>query len=72
MKVSWQVTGIRHDAFANAHRIPESVRKPEPEIGTYLHPEAFGKPAHLQAQHARLEALKAHASPRQADPHTVR
>jgi hypothetical protein len=22
MKVSWQVTGIRQDAFANEHRIP--------------------------------------------------
>jgi trimeric autotransporter adhesin len=26
--VSWQVTGIRQDAFANAHRIPIEVEKP--------------------------------------------
>ncbi len=27
-KVSWQVTGIRHDAYADAHRIPTEVEKP--------------------------------------------
>jgi hypothetical protein len=45
LEVSWQVTGIRQDAFANKHRIPvEELKKPE-EQGTYLHPEAFGQPA---------------------------
>jgi hypothetical protein len=42
MEVSWQVTGVRHDAYANAHRIPNEVNKPENERGTYLHPELFG------------------------------
>jgi hypothetical protein len=28
MKVSWQVTGIRKDAFANEHRIPVEEDKP--------------------------------------------
>jgi len=42
MEVSWQVTGIRQDAWANAHRIPVEVVKPEGEQGTYLHPELFG------------------------------
>ena len=42
-KVSWMVTGIRHDAFANAHRIPvEEMKKPE-ERGKYLNPEVFGR-----------------------------
>jgi len=27
VKVSWQVTGIRQDAFANANRIPVEVEK---------------------------------------------
>lgn len=45
MKVSWQVTGIRHDAYANAHRIPVEQNKPQEERGTYIHPELFGKPA---------------------------
>ncbi len=42
MKVSWQVTGIRQDAFANANRIPVEEDKSEKEQGTYLHAEAFG------------------------------
>jgi len=41
-KVSWQVTGIRHDAYANAHRIPVTEDKPAAEQGTYLHPDVFG------------------------------
>lgn len=42
LKVSWQVTGIRHDAFAEANRIPVESDKTGEEKGTYLHPEAFG------------------------------
>lgn len=42
MEVSWQVTGIRQDAYAEANRIPVEKDKPEKERGTYLHPEAFG------------------------------
>jgi hypothetical protein len=42
-KVSWQVTGIRHDAYANAHRIPVTEEKPVAEQGTYLHPDVFGR-----------------------------
>ena len=33
VRVSWQVTGIRQDAFANAHRIPVEVDKPLAEQG---------------------------------------
>ena len=43
MKVSWQVTGVRKDPFANANRIPVEIDKPEDERGSYLHPEAYGK-----------------------------
>jgi hypothetical protein len=45
--VSWQVTGIRHDAYANAHRIRTVVRKAAAEQGRYLHPELFGLPRSL-------------------------
>jgi hypothetical protein len=44
LKVSWQVTGIRQDAYANKHRIPVEEDKPEGECGKYLHPDAYGKP----------------------------
>jgi hypothetical protein len=42
LKVSWQVTGIRHDAYAEAHPSPVEVQKPAVERGHYLHPELFG------------------------------
>jgi hypothetical protein len=43
-KVSWQVTGIRRDAFANANRIQVEEMKPTAAVGTYLHPESFAQP----------------------------
>jgi hypothetical protein len=42
VKVSWQVTGVRQDAWANAHRIPVEVDKAQRDQGHYLHPELFG------------------------------
>jgi len=42
VKVSWQVTGIRQDAYANAHRIQVEEEKPPQEQGRFLHPELFG------------------------------
>jgi hypothetical protein len=44
VKVSWQVTGIRQDAWANAHRIPVEQEKRAVERGFYLHPELYGAP----------------------------
>lgn len=44
MEVSWQVTGVRQDAYAEAHRIRVEEDKPEAERGYYLHPELFGQP----------------------------
>jgi hypothetical protein len=44
LKVSWQVTGIRQDAYANAHRIVVEEDKPAAERGTYLHPTEQGLP----------------------------
>jgi len=45
VEVSWQVTGIRQDAFANANRIPVEVEKAPADRGRYLYPEAIGQPA---------------------------
>jgi hypothetical protein len=44
VEVSWQVTGIRNDAFAKQNRIPNTVEKPTEEKGLYLHPAAFDLP----------------------------
>ncbi len=44
VKVSWQVTGIRQDKYANAHRVVPEVEK-EPEFkGRYLHAAEWGQP----------------------------
>ena len=51
-KVSWQVTGIRQDPWANAHRIPVEEFKPVRERGSTWRPNymanlrrrAFGRP----------------------------
>lgn len=42
VKVSWQVTGVRQDPWAEANRIEVEVEKSASERGKYLHPEAFG------------------------------
>ncbi|MBK8330267.1 MAG: hypothetical protein IPL09_12535 [Bacteroidetes bacterium] len=45
VKVSWQVTGVRQDAYANAHRIVDVVDKAPEDKGYYIHPELFGAPS---------------------------
>ncbi|MCC7097768.1 MAG: hypothetical protein IT472_11370 [Thermomonas sp.] len=44
-KVSWQITGIRHDPWAEHNRIPVELDKAPAEKGRFLHPEAHGQPA---------------------------
>lgn len=41
-EVSWQVTDIRHDPYAQAHRIEVERDKGE-QRGYFLHPELFGQ-----------------------------
>lgn len=43
-RISWTVTGIRNDAWANAHRIIPEVDKSPSEQGKYLHPTELGMP----------------------------
>jgi hypothetical protein len=52
-EVSWQVTGIRQDAWANANRIPVEVDKKAEDQGRYLHPELFGGEAITSIARAR-------------------
>ncbi len=42
MEVSWQVTGVRQDPWAEQNRIPVEVEKTDDEKGRYLHAEAWG------------------------------
>ncbi len=47
VEVSWQVTGVRKDPYANANRVVDVVEKSAEEKGKYLHPELYGKPSKL-------------------------
>jgi TGF-beta propeptide len=53
MRISWQITGIRQDPWANAHRIPVEQEKEDKLKGFYLHPELYGAPADKQIEWAR-------------------
>jgi hypothetical protein len=59
VKVSWQATGIRQDAWANAHRIQVEVDKASRDQGHYIHPELFGyagEPSIEEMHHPRPPA----------------
>jgi hypothetical protein len=59
MEVSWQVTGVRKDAWARKNRIPVEEVKSVRERGFYLHPEAFDLPDDrgVERERARLRGL---------------
>ena len=44
VEVSWQVTGVRQDAYAKAHPLVVEQDKAMWERGFYVHPELFGAP----------------------------
>jgi hypothetical protein len=58
VKVSWQITGVRHDPYANAHRVVAEVPKKGSQIGKYLSPKEYGKPASLQCGAVRPLPMK--------------
>lgn len=56
-KVSWMVTGVRQDAYANAHRVKPEELKPAEERGKYLYPDVIrqrdkDRPANAQVSPA--------------------
>jgi hypothetical protein len=67
-KISWMVTGIRQDAWANAHRIPTEEEKPANEQGRYLHPELFGAGPDKSVNATTTGALSIEAAKTSADP----
>ena len=58
MKVSWQVTGIRRDAFAEMNRIPVEELKPNADRGKYLYPQAFGLPVTHAVGYERISTIE--------------
>jgi hypothetical protein len=61
LKVSWQLTGIRKDAWALAHPLIVEKAKTADERGFYQHPEVHGQPAekaiHTVRLRTRMEAV---------------
>jgi hypothetical protein len=47
VEVSWQVTGVRQDAYAKANPIEVEKIKPDGERGKYVTPEVFGQPKEM-------------------------
>jgi len=58
VEVSWQVTGVRHDAFANKNRIKVEVEKEGSERGFYLHPDAFNQSPQRGIEWARNSEMR--------------
>ena len=50
-EISWQVTGIRQDAFGKVNRSPVEQDKPADDKGTYLHPALFGQPEEMSVHY---------------------
>jgi hypothetical protein len=57
MAVSWQVTGIRHDPYAEAHRIQVEEDKAPADQGNYLAPVEWGQPPERGIGYQRNQAL---------------
>ncbi len=68
VKVSWQITAVRQDAYAKAHPLIAEQEKPANERGYYIHPELYGQPETKQTEWGRrpermrqMEALRERA-----------
>jgi hypothetical protein len=57
-KVSWQVTGVRHDPYAQAHPIQPEQDKPAAEQGKYLYPAEYGQPASAGIDTAKQQKVQ--------------
>jgi hypothetical protein len=57
LKVSWQVTGKRQDAYVKAHSLQVEQEKSERERGHYQHPELYGQPEEKGLEWARNPEL---------------
>jgi hypothetical protein len=64
LEVSWQVTGIRQDPYANAHRIPVEQDKPANDKGKYLHPTEWGMPEEAGIDYEKQQQMQQPQQPK--------
>ena len=60
VKVSWQVTGVRQDAFAKANPLVVEEEKGAKLRGFYIHPELYNAPPEKQVNWARHPSKMQH------------
>lgn len=71
VKVSWQVTGVRQDAYANAHRVEVEVAKQGDEKGLYIHPVENGEPVTSGIDYQRNLKIQPVAPPKEPTAMTI-
>ena len=62
LKVCWQITGERQDAYAKAHPLEVEQNKPEDKRGNYLHPKEHGMPEEMGEDY-EMRQRHSHHSP---------
>ena len=55
LKVSWQITGVRQDAFALPHPFRWSRTSRTRSSGAYQHPQAWGQPEDIGVGYAQRQ-----------------
>jgi hypothetical protein len=71
VKVSWQVTGVRQDAYARAHPMVVEEEKSPEERDAYRFPELYGQPPEKGTQARREARIKAAMSLPQIESSTI-
>lgn len=62
VKVSWQVTGVRNDRYAQQHRVVPEVEKTAEEKGYYLNPDVYGLPETQSMPYSRMRGMQVEAA----------
>ena len=55
VKISWQVTGIRHDPYANDNRIQVEENKQGNDLDHYIYPKGYGQPEEKRINYVKVE-----------------
>jgi hypothetical protein len=69
-EVSWQVTAVRHDAYAKAHPLIVEQEKSARERGYYIHPGLYGAPKERGIAWARYPETAKPKVKRRVPPHS--
>ena len=59
LKVSWEVKGVRNDAYMRTYGAPVELEKPAEQRGKYLQPELYGQSRDLGINCTRHQVVKA-------------